>query len=93
MHRPRNATWPADASAAPYPEVAGPREENLVEIAKFVADRRGEQVRIECVNNPDDPDHLEEADALLPAPHATLAGPTFAEWLDTTTGDPASPLV
>ena len=83
------ATWPADPAAAPYPEVAGPREENLVEVAKLVAARRGDQVRIEGVNNPDDPEHLEEAGALLPSPHATLAGPTFAEWLDTADIDPA----
>ena len=34
-------------------------------------------------SNPADPDSaLYESGALLPGPHATLAGPTFAEWLD-----------
>ena len=34
-------------------------------------------------DRPDDPDHdLYEAGALFPGPGATLAGPTFAEWLD-----------
>ena len=75
------ATWPAEPSTAPYPEIAGPREESLVEVAKFLAARRDQKVRIEGVNNPDDPQHLEETGGLLPGPHATLAGPTFAEWL------------
>jgi uncharacterized protein YbjT (DUF2867 family) len=83
------ATGPDSASAgtssAPIPEIAGPREENLVEMAKLLAARRGDPIRIESVSNPDDPDgHLYEDGALLPGPHATLAGPTFEEWLDST---------
>ena len=32
---------------------------------------------------PADPDDaLNSSGGLLPGPHATLAGPTFAEWLD-----------
>ena len=47
--------------------------------------RRGDPVRIEGVSDPADPDRaLYESGALLPGPHATLAGPTFAEWLDAT---------
>ncbi len=35
------------------------------------------------VSRPDDPDDvLGENGGLLPGPHATLAGPTFAEWLE-----------
>jgi uncharacterized protein YbjT (DUF2867 family) len=65
-------------------EIAGPREEYLPDLARLVADRRGEQVRIEAVSNPADPDDaLNSNGGLLPSPHATLAGPTFAEWLDT----------
>lgn len=76
----RNAPGPADA---PIVEIAGPREERLVEIATLLAARRGEAVRVEGVSDPDDPDEgLNEAGALLPGPNATLAGPTFAEWLD-----------
>jgi hypothetical protein len=37
-------------------EIADPREESLVEMAKLLAVRRGEQARIECVSNPADPD-------------------------------------
>ncbi len=73
----------APASAAPLPEIAGPREENLVDMAKLLVARRGDPLRIEGVTIPDDLyGHLNESGALLPGPHATLAGPTFEEWLD-----------
>ncbi len=37
---------------------------------------------IEELSNPEDPDHeLNERGGLLPGPDATLAGPTFEEWL------------
>jgi uncharacterized protein YbjT (DUF2867 family) len=69
-------------SGAPIPEIAGPREENLVEVARLLATRRGDTVRIEGVSDPDDPDReLSETGGLLPGPDATLAGPTFEEWL------------
>jgi len=64
-------------------EIAGPREEYLPDLARLVADRRGDQVKIEAVSNPADPDDaLNSNGGLLPGPHATLAGPTFAEWLN-----------
>jgi uncharacterized protein YbjT (DUF2867 family) len=64
-------------------EIAGPREEYLPDLARLLAARRGEQVKIEAVSNPADPDDALNSDGgLLPGPHATLAGPTFAEWLD-----------
>jgi uncharacterized protein YbjT (DUF2867 family) len=73
------------SSGPPFPEIAGPREENLVDIAKLLAARRGDPLRIEGVSNPADPDNdLYESGALLPGPDATLAGPTFEEWLDST---------
>jgi uncharacterized protein YbjT (DUF2867 family) len=77
---------PASGSAATaIPEIAGPRVENLVDMATLLAARRGDQVRIEGVSDPADPDHdLYTTDALMPGPHATLAGPTFEEWLDST---------
>jgi uncharacterized protein YbjT (DUF2867 family) len=74
-----------EPSGAPIPEIAGPREESLVELATLLATRRGDSVRIEGVTDPSDPDsQLNESGALLPGPHATLAGPTFEEWLDST---------
>ena len=70
---------------APVAEIAGPREEYLADMAALLAARRGEKVKIEAVSNPADPDDgLNSSGALLPGPDATLAGPTFAEWLDAT---------
>jgi hypothetical protein len=52
-------------------------------MARLFAARRGDPVRIEGVSDPADPDRdLYETGALLPGPDATLAGPTFEEWLD-----------
>jgi uncharacterized protein YbjT (DUF2867 family) len=73
----------ADASAGPIPEIAGPQEESLVEMAKLFVASRGIPVRIEGVSDPGFPDReLHESGGLLPSPHATLAGPTFEDWLD-----------
>jgi uncharacterized protein YbjT (DUF2867 family) len=59
-------------------EIAGPREEQLVDAATRLAARRGGPARVEGVEPPD-PQYL--AGAALPNPGATLAGPTFDEWL------------
>ena len=82
-----NGSAPApESSAATIPEIAGPREESLVDVARLVAARRGDSVRIEAVNDPDDPEQaLYASGALLPGPDAVLAGPTFEQWLDSTT--------
>ena len=65
-----------------FPEIAGPREESLVEMTRLLAGRRGGPGRVDGVSDPDDPDReLFEGGGLLPGPHATLAGPTFEEWL------------
>jgi uncharacterized protein YbjT (DUF2867 family) len=77
------APEPVHVAERPFPEIAGPREEDFVAVAKLLASRRGDTARIEGASNPDDPDSvLSENGALLPGPHATLAGPTFEEWLD-----------
>jgi uncharacterized protein YbjT (DUF2867 family) len=77
------ATDPApEPNGAPIPEIAGPREEGLAEMAALLAARRGEPARVEGVSDAADPDsELYETGALLPGPHAKLAGPTFEEWL------------
>jgi uncharacterized protein YbjT (DUF2867 family) len=62
-------------------EVAGPREESLVEMAKLLVARRGNSLRIEPVSDPVDGD-ANESGVLLPGSHARLGGPTFEEWLD-----------
>jgi uncharacterized protein YbjT (DUF2867 family) len=61
-------------------EIGGPRAENLVDMAKLFVDWRGDRVKIEkdptrAVYDTDDPN------ALLPAPGALRAGPTFEAWL------------
>jgi len=67
----------------PITEVAGPREESLVDAAALFAARRGLAVKVEGVRDPDDPDlDLYVGGGLLPGPDAILAGSTFEEWLD-----------
>jgi uncharacterized protein YbjT (DUF2867 family) len=63
-------------------EIAGPREERLVELARLLAARRGDDARVEEMGDPANPDaELWTSGGLLPGPGAILAGPTFAEWL------------
>jgi hypothetical protein len=65
-------------------EIAGPREENLVDAAMMLASRRGRALKIEAVSDPANPEvRLMEAGALLPGPGARLEGPTFEQWLET----------
>lgn len=68
-----------DPEAVPGPtlEIAGPREESMVEAARLLVAKRGDPVRIEGVTW----DPLYEEGAALPGPDAKLAGPTFEEWL------------
>lgn len=78
------ATAP-EAPAGPVPEIAGPRVEKLADVATVLAARRGDPAKVVGVSNPDDPDtEANESGGLLPSPHATLAGPTFEQWLDAT---------
>jgi uncharacterized protein YbjT (DUF2867 family) len=80
------ATAPDDGlrlgETATIAEVAGPRVETLVEVARLLAARRGDPVRVEERSDLSDPDRdLLENGGLLPGPNATLRGPTFEEWL------------
>jgi uncharacterized protein YbjT (DUF2867 family) len=71
-----------DPASARIPEIAGPRPERLVEMARLVAAKRGGPARVEEQSNPDDPDReLFAGDGLLPGPDAKLVGPTFEDWL------------
>ncbi len=71
--------------AARTTEIAGPREERLVEAARLLVARRGQHLRVEETSDPSDPDSMRYANgAALPGPGAKLAGPTFAEWLEAT---------
>ena len=66
-----------DAVPGPTLEIAGPREESMLEAARLLMAERGDPVRIEGVTW----DELYETGAALPGPDATLAGPTFEQWL------------
>ena len=68
-----------DRESAPGPilEIAGPREESMVEAARLLAAHRGNGLRIEGVTW----DERYETGAALPGPEAKLAGPTFEDWL------------
>jgi uncharacterized protein YbjT (DUF2867 family) len=71
----------AESAGEPVPELAGPAEENLAGLARLVAARRGDQVRIQEMRAADPDSEAAAAGLLLPGPHARLAGPTFEEWL------------
>ncbi|HLK75039.1 MAG TPA: NAD(P)H-binding protein [Streptosporangiaceae bacterium] len=73
----------SSAEPAGVIEVAGPREEDLVALARMLVAHRGTPVTVQGVRDPADPDaELQANGGLLPGPGARLAGPTFAEWLD-----------
>jgi uncharacterized protein YbjT (DUF2867 family) len=63
-------------------EIAGPRAERLAEAAAALYASRGDALDIREAGQPGDPDAAAYAEgAALPNPGATLAGPTFEEWL------------
>jgi uncharacterized protein YbjT (DUF2867 family) len=75
----------AASTEAQVTEIAGPREESLVDAARRLVARRGDNLRIEEVSGAADPDQaLMATGALLPGPGALLAGPTFDAWLERT---------
>jgi hypothetical protein len=75
------ADW--DSANGTIAEIAGPREERLVKAARLLARSNGDSQTIEETSDPTDPDaELYANGAALPGPDATLAGPTFAEWVD-----------
>ena len=69
-----------DAVPGPMLEVAGPRAENLAEMARLLVAHRALQLRIEEVKDPADGEGYESGLA-LPGPGARLGGPTFEQWL------------
>ncbi|MEV0675395.1 NAD(P)H-binding protein [Actinosynnema sp. NPDC050436] len=72
----------APTPGTPIPEIAGPRREILAEAARLLGTRRG--VEVVPVDGSGIPDaEIAAEGGFLPGPHATLAGPTFREWLDT----------
>lgn len=70
------------SSAAPFAEVAGPREESLDEAVRLLLRTRDDTATVVAVSDPDNPDReLFENGGLLPGARARLAGPGFAEWV------------
>lgn len=66
----------------PFPEVAGPQEERLADLARKLVASRGLSLQIEETTDPNDPDReMFENGGLLPSPHAVRSGPRFVEWL------------
>jgi uncharacterized protein YbjT (DUF2867 family) len=79
-------------SELPFPEIAGPSEDNLVDMATLFVAHRGISLRIQEVTDPSDTDHAIWIDgSLLPGPHASLAGPTFQAWLDSDDANTTTP--
>ncbi|MDI2131957.1 SDR family oxidoreductase [Yinghuangia seranimata] len=78
-------SWDDVPAGAPFAEVAGPREETLAGAAEAIVAKRGDALKVVAVKDAAmNPDAEQFADGgLLPNAHATLAGPTFAEWLAT----------
>jgi uncharacterized protein YbjT (DUF2867 family) len=69
----------------PLVEVAGPREESMVDLAQRYAARHQPGLKIVAVATPEGPDRkIYDEGGLLPGPDARLGGPTFEEWLDST---------
>jgi uncharacterized protein YbjT (DUF2867 family) len=62
-------------------EIAGPRVERLAALAKLVAERSGDGLRVQEVSDPSPDGARIATGAMLPGPGATLVGPTFEEWL------------
>jgi uncharacterized protein YbjT (DUF2867 family) len=65
----------------PTIEVAGPRPERLVELARLLAAHRGDSVQIVETTEFFPEGDVYDSDAPLPGPDAKLAGPTYEDWL------------
>jgi uncharacterized protein YbjT (DUF2867 family) len=65
----------------PTLEVAGPRAERLVELARLLVAHRGESLEVLETNEYFPEGDVYDSDAPLPGPDARLVGPTYEEWL------------
>jgi hypothetical protein len=65
----------------PTLEIAGPRAERLVDLARLVVANNGESLQVAETNEFFPEGELYDSGAALPGPDAKLAGPTFEEWL------------
>ncbi|MGW6425968.1 SDR family oxidoreductase [Nocardia sp. NPDC055053] len=79
------ATNPIPAEDVPFPEIAGPQPETMAAAATTLLAARGDAIQVIEVSDNANPDREQfENGTLLPSAHATLAGPTFAEWVAAT---------
>jgi uncharacterized protein YbjT (DUF2867 family) len=65
----------------PTLEVAGPRAERLVELARLLTEHRGESLEVQETTEFFPEGDVYDSDAPLPGPGAKLVGPTYEEWL------------
>ena len=65
----------------PTLEVAGPRAERLVDLARLLVAERGESLQVSETTEFFPEGELYDSDAPLPGPDAKLAGPTYEDWL------------
>jgi uncharacterized protein YbjT (DUF2867 family) len=65
----------------PTLEIAGPRAERLVDLARLLVANNGESLQVVETNEFFPEGDLYDSGAALPGPDAKLAGPTFEEWL------------
>ena len=66
----------------PTLEVAGPRPERLVDLARLLSRHRGDSVEVFETKEFFPEGDVYDSDAPLPGPGAKLAGPTYEEWLN-----------
>jgi uncharacterized protein YbjT (DUF2867 family) len=67
--------------AGPTIEIAGPRAERLVELARLLTEHRGESLEISETTEFFPEGDVYDSDAPLPGPGAKLVGPTYEDWL------------
>jgi uncharacterized protein YbjT (DUF2867 family) len=65
----------------PTLEIAGPRAERLVDLARLLTEHRGESLQIFETTEFFPEGDVYDSDAPLPGPDAKLTGPTYEEWL------------
>jgi hypothetical protein len=81
---------PSEQPPAALVEVAGPRQERLVDMAARLIARRRQAVEILAVGE-DGPDEQALASGVLvPGPEAMISGPSFQNWLDAGEREPTS---
>jgi hypothetical protein len=66
---------------APMIEVAGPRAERLVDLARMLVAERGEGLEVNETTDFFPEGDVYDSDAPLPGPDAKLVGPTYEDWV------------